>query len=66
MQFIVIVKEHGIVPFGPFVSRVEAERFAAFLTAEVDPAEVRMLCSPVLELLNWRDHLASAEGKPDE
>lgn len=55
-KFVVIVKESGTV-FGPF-GRTEAGRFAEFLTTEVDPAEVRMLCSPVLELLNWRDNVA--------
>lgn len=43
------------ITFGPFTSRVEANRFAEFATREIDPAEVRMLCSPVTELLNWRD-----------
>ncbi|NUW45595.1 hypothetical protein [Nonomuraea rhodomycinica] len=45
------------IPFGPFTDEQEAQRFAAFLTAEVDPAVVERLCSPATELLNWRDHL---------
>jgi hypothetical protein len=53
----VVAIKSGTV-FGPFYSRTEAQRFAAFVTAEVDPAEVRTLCSPVIELLNWRDHCA--------
>jgi hypothetical protein len=59
---VVVAKESGIV-FGPFASRGEAVRFAAYLTEEVDPAEVRILCSPVLELLNWRDHSAETSRK---
>ena len=40
--------------FGPFTTRPDAERFAAFATEEIDPAEVHVMCSPVTELLNWR------------
>lgn len=54
LQFVVVTGETGIV-FGPFRSRTEAGRFAEFATTEIDPAEVRLLCSPVLELLNYRD-----------
>ena len=61
-RFVVVVKESGTV-FGPF-GRTEAGRFAEFLTAEVDPAEVRMLCSPVAELLNWRDTVARGDTDP--
>jgi len=41
--------------FGPFSDREDADRFAAFATAEIDPARVVPLLSPVAELLNWRD-----------
>jgi hypothetical protein len=54
-QLVVVVEGHGTV-FGPFATRVEADRFARFISDEVDPAQVRALCSPVVELLNWRDH----------
>lgn len=49
-----VTLENGTV-FGPFAARPDAERFAAFASAEIDPAEVRVMCSPVTELLNWRD-----------
>lgn len=39
--------------YGPFPDQQTAERFAAFLTAEVDPATARPLESPVSELLAW-------------
>lgn len=65
-RLVVVATESGTV-FGPFATRVEADRFAAFVTEEVDPAEVRILCSPVVELLNWRDHCVPAvkPGDPD-
>ena len=49
-----VTLENGTV-FGPFTSRPDAERFAAFAAEEIDPAEVHVMCSPVTELLNWRD-----------
>lgn len=55
ISLVVVATASGTV-FGPFASRPEADRFARFITEEVDPAEVRILCSPALELLNWRDH----------
>lgn len=42
------------MPYGPFTDEEEARAFARYLTAEVDPAEVERLCSPVGELLSWR------------
>ena len=39
--------------YGPFATASEAEEFAAFLTAEVDPAKVVPLRNPVGELLAW-------------
>jgi hypothetical protein len=53
LQFAVAMDSGAI--FGPFTSRTEADRFAAFVAEEVGPARVCPLCSPVLELLNFRD-----------
>jgi hypothetical protein len=33
-----------------------AERFAAYVTAEIDPAQVVKALDPVSELLTWRDN----------
>jgi hypothetical protein len=41
--------------FGPFDDEALASRFAEFVTAEVDPAVVLRVESPVTELLNWRE-----------
>ncbi|WP_219466910.1 hypothetical protein [Nonomuraea rhizosphaerae] len=49
--------------YGPIEDRAVADRFAVFLTVEVDPALVELLdeqaaeplLDPVTELLNWRD-----------
>jgi hypothetical protein len=41
--------------YGPFDDRASADRFADFLTVEVDPAHIEQLRDPVTELLNWRD-----------
>ena len=56
-QYVVVLREQGSV-FGPFDHRPTAARFAEYLTAEVDPADVRPLCSPVADLLGWREHVA--------
>ncbi|MFB4273075.1 hypothetical protein [Nonomuraea sp. GTA35] len=45
------------IPYGPFDDEDLAGEFAAYLTAEVDPAEVEPLRSPVGELLSWRKHV---------
>jgi hypothetical protein len=55
VTWIVICPEQGI-HWGPFTDSREATRFAEFVTAEIDPAEVRPLMSPIAEVLNWRDH----------
>jgi hypothetical protein len=52
-RFVVALKEQGIL-FGPFANSEDAEEFADFVTAEIDPAEVRTLNSPAAELLAWR------------
>jgi len=41
--------------YGPFGDRTLAAQFAAFLRAEVDPAVVVEVLSPVRELLCWRE-----------
>lgn len=67
MIAVLLDSSHGRYAYGPFgdFEQLLAERFAAFLTAEVDPAQVvdasRALAlglpfrSPLIELLNWRD-----------
>lgn len=47
--------------YGPIADRGEAERFAAYLSAEVDPAFVEPLCSPLGDLLTWREHVKSRD-----
>jgi hypothetical protein len=42
--------------YGPFPDQQTAERFAAYLTVEVDPAIASPLQSPVRELLAWYDN----------
>lgn len=69
-QFAVILTSH--LPYhvsagwGPFGDRDEAIRFAAFVTAEVDPASVITLQSPVAEALNWRDMIRAEKGMVPE
>ncbi|GAA4924318.1 hypothetical protein GCM10023334_028920 [Nonomuraea thailandensis] len=41
------------MPYGPFTDEQEAHQFARYLSAEVDPAVVERLCSPMGELLSW-------------
>lgn len=48
--------------YGPFTSGDEATGFAEFLSAEVDPAEVLPLLSPVGELLSWRKAMALGDA----
>lgn len=56
----------GPVYYGPFEEYPLAERFARFVTEEIDPAKVVPFNgvwpvggwrSPLLELLNWRDSM---------
>lgn len=48
---------HGKFMYGPFDDEAEASRFASYLSAEVDPAEVLPLRSPTAELLSfWHNH----------
>jgi len=41
-----------------FEDQATAERFAAYVTAEIDPAQVLKAADPASELLNWREHIA--------
>lgn len=54
-KFAVVLKDHAA--WGPFSTRKEADDFCAFVTAEIDPAEVYTLSSPAAELLLWRKHV---------
>lgn len=70
MIAVLLDSSHGLVAYGPFDDddRPVAERFAAYLTAEVDPAKVvptdEVLaskrpvrwCSALRELLAWYEH----------
>jgi hypothetical protein len=56
-QYVVVLREQGTV-YGPFENDGQAEHFADYLTDEVDPADVRALCSPVADLLGWRTNVA--------
>jgi hypothetical protein len=60
-MWIVRLVEQGSL-YGPFEDGDLAHAFARFLTAEVDPAEVKQLNSPTLALLNWRDHVKAGEA----
>jgi len=66
-----IPTEGGPVSYGPFEDHEYkvAERFARFVTEEIDPARVVPFndvppaggwSSPLLEFLNWRDAVISA------
>jgi len=71
MSWIVRLTGQGC-DYGPFTDRATADSFAAFLAAEVDPAEVipagpnpTNLMDPVRELLAWRDmHLDPTHQAP--
>lgn len=65
-RFCVVLTDGSPAPaahavFGPFADRAEAGRFAAFITRETGPAEVRALMSPVAELLAWRDTIVKGD-----
>jgi hypothetical protein len=66
-RFVVVLKgHHHKVAWGPFDGRPAAEEFAEFVTAKIDPAEVRTLSSPVGELLAWHKSLAEQADVPGE
>lgn len=48
--------------WGPFTTRPDADRFAAFVTAEIDPCVVVPTWDPIAELLNWHEN--KREGFP--
>lgn len=52
MKWIVRLGEQGVC-YGPFTDEDVATGFAAYLTAEVDPASVVRLSEPVTELLSF-------------
>lgn len=52
------LRYHSAACWGPFTDQAAAERFAAFITAEVDPAQAIRVMDPVSEALNWREHIA--------
>jgi hypothetical protein len=52
--------------YGPLCSKNNAERFAKYLTAEVDPAWALEVHSPMTELLNWYDRTAFQAGQSAE
>lgn len=65
MEHVVLLdSSHGPHVYGPFRDVVEAEKFAEFLTAEVDPASVLRLIPAVDELLGWWAHTRSRETEP--
>lgn len=61
--------EKDVAAYGPMRDVVEGERFAGFLTEEVDPARAEFepaytykgVASPVGELLAWREHFKAAQ-----
>ncbi|MGH3220018.1 MAG: hypothetical protein ACRDPY_15160 [Streptosporangiaceae bacterium] len=63
MAYVVVMRESRKA-WGPFDNREDAQRFAGFVTQEVDPCDVELLCSPHLELLNWRDNIARGDTDP--
>lgn len=52
------LRYHSSACWGPFADQESADRFAAFVTAEVDPAESLRVMDPASEVLNWRDMVA--------
>lgn len=50
----VVLVPHGkeVVVYGP-MEAVEAQPFARFMSKEVEPCEIRKLCSPLREMLAW-------------
>lgn len=72
MTLIVAVSdgETTVAEWGPFPSRVKAEQFAKFVTAEIDPARVMEvyaaeppagLLSPLAELLTWYERFGGGK-----
>jgi len=49
---------HSSACWGPFSDQAVADAFAAYVTAEVDPARAMRVMDPVSDLLTWREHIA--------
>jgi hypothetical protein len=66
MQWVVLLNtgNNETVAYGPIDDAECAEAFAVYLTAEVDPASVRALRSPVHELLAWWRNNRQAADQP--
>jgi hypothetical protein len=63
MQYVTVMRESHKV-WGPFDQLDDAQRFASFMTEEVDPCDVEPLCSPHRELLTWRDQVPGRLADP--
>jgi hypothetical protein len=46
-------RDDDVYVYGPFEGQDAADRFARFVTTEVDPAKAYRLGSPLVELLAW-------------
>jgi hypothetical protein len=51
---------HGPYAYGPFDEKENADQFASFLSAEVDPARVLRLIPPIDEMYGWWRNRSSA------
>ncbi len=51
---------HSSACWGPFADQAAAERFARFVTDEIDPATAHRVMDPASEVLNWRASIAPA------
>jgi len=51
---------HSSACWGLFSDQAVADAFAAYITAEFDPARAIRVIDPVSELLTWREHIAPA------
>lgn len=57
MKWIVQHRDELSVSWGPFETREDADRFARFAQAEIDPVVVRRLRDPLGEVLNYHQAL---------
>ena len=55
---------HGPYLYGPFDEKENADQFANFLSAEVDPARVFRLIPPIDEMYGWWRNRRNQETKP--
>lgn len=65
MRYIVQLTEQGNC-YGPFDDKGNAEEFASYLTNEVDPAVVRHVADPAMELIGFYNRMLLAERKGAE